>query len=148
MTTRHRTSFRLRSVRVPSAWSSITSASMRSRWSAIVSVASKMGCTSQTLREWVHTAERDSGHRPGVPASPTRLKALERENRELRRANEILRKATASFSQRSSTADRSDDRLHRRTPGAHGVEPICAVLPIAPSTYYAHSAGPPIRPGC
>ena len=71
-----------------------------SRWSAIVSIASKIGCTSQTLNEWVKKAERDSGHRPGLTSDmATRLKALERENRELRQANEILRKASAYFAQ-------------------------------------------------
>src|SRR5512133_4387842 len=85
-----------------------------SRWSAIVSIASKMGCTSQTLNEWVKKAERDSGHKPGLTSDmATRLKALERENRELRQANEILRKASAYFAQ---TADTSHDRLHRRSP--------------------------------
>ena len=69
-----------------------------SRWSAIVSIASKIGCTSQTLNEWVKKAERDSGHKPGLTSDmATRLKALERENRELRQANEILRKASAYF---------------------------------------------------
>ena len=69
-----------------------------SRWSAIVSIASKIGCTSQTLNEWVKKVERDSGHKPGLTSDmATRLKALERENRELRQANEILRKASAYF---------------------------------------------------
>ena len=69
-----------------------------SRWAAIVSIASKIGCTSQTLNEWVKKAERDSGHKPGLTSDmATRLKALERENRELRQANEILRKASAYF---------------------------------------------------
>jgi transposase len=69
-----------------------------SRWSTIVSIASKIGCTSQTLNEWVKKAERDSGHKPGPTSDmATRLKALERENRELRQANEILRKASAYF---------------------------------------------------
>jgi len=69
-----------------------------SRWSAIVSIASKIGCTSQTLNEWVKKAERDSG--PGLTSDmAARLKALERENRELRQANEILRKASAYFAQ-------------------------------------------------
>ena len=59
---------------------------------------SKIGCTSQTLNEWVKKAERDSGHKPGLTSDmATRLKALERENRELRQANEILRKASAYF---------------------------------------------------
>ena len=71
-----------------------------SRWSAIVSIASKIGCTSQTLNEWVKKAEVDAGRRAGVPTDrAARLKALERENRELRQANEILRKASAYFAQ-------------------------------------------------
>ena len=71
-----------------------------SRWATIVSIAGKIGCTSQTLNEWVKKAERDSGVRAGVPTDvATKLKALERENRELRQANEILRKASAYFAQ-------------------------------------------------
>ena len=71
-----------------------------SRWSAVSSIAAKIGCTAQTLHEWVKKAERDSGVRAGVPADvATKLKALERENRELRQANEILRKASAYFAQ-------------------------------------------------
>lgn len=71
-----------------------------SRWATILSIAAKIGCTGQTLNEWVKTAERDGGRRPG-PTTETaaRLKALERENRELRQANEILRKASAYFAQ-------------------------------------------------
>jgi transposase-like protein len=70
-----------------------------SRWSAIVSIAGKIGCTSQTLNEWVKKAERDSG-KPGLTSDmANKLKALERENRELRQANEILRKASAYFAQ-------------------------------------------------
>ena len=69
-----------------------------SRWATIVSIAGKIGCTSQTLNEWVKKAGRDSGHKPGLTSDmATRLKALERENRELRQANEILRKASAYF---------------------------------------------------
>ena len=71
-----------------------------SRWAAIVSIAGKIGCTSQTLNEWVKKAERDSGHKPGLTSDmAAKLKALERENRELRQANEILRKASAYFAQ-------------------------------------------------
>ena len=66
-----------------------------SRWGAIVSIAAKIGCTGQTLNEWVKKAERDKG---GVAAEmAAKLKALEREVRELRQANEILRKASAYF---------------------------------------------------
>ncbi len=71
-----------------------------SRWAAVVSVASKIGCSAHTLNEWVKKAEVDSGRRAGVPTDlADRLKALERENRELRQANEILRKASAYFAQ-------------------------------------------------
>jgi transposase len=71
-----------------------------SRWASIVSVAEKIGCTAQTLNEWIKKAEVDAGKRVGVPADmAARLKALERENRELRQANEILRKASAYFAQ-------------------------------------------------
>ena len=71
-----------------------------SRWAAVVSIATKIGCTPQTLNEWVKKAEVDSGKRSGVPSDVAdRLKALERENRELRQANEILRKASAYFAQ-------------------------------------------------
>jgi len=69
-----------------------------SRWTAIVSIAAKIGCTAQTLNEWVKKAEIDSGKRAGVPTDlAEKLKTLERENRELRQANEILRKASAYF---------------------------------------------------
>ena len=69
-----------------------------SRWQAIVSIAAKIGCSAHTLNDWVKKAEVDSGKRAGVPTDLTeRMKALERENRELRRANEILRKASAYF---------------------------------------------------
>ena len=70
----------------------------RSRWAAIVSVSSKIGCTAQTLHQWIGRAERDNGHKPGVTTdAAAKMKALERENRELRQANEILRKASAYF---------------------------------------------------
>src|SRR5271163_4383554 len=87
-----------------------------SRWSAVSSIAAKIGCTAQTLHEWVKKAERDSGVRAGVPTDvATKVKALERENRELRQANEILRKASAYFAQAEPTAGSSHDRLHRRS---------------------------------
>ena len=71
-----------------------------SQWAAISSVAEKIGCTAETLRNWVRQAERDAGKRPGLSTEERqRLKELERENRELRRANEILRKASAYFAQ-------------------------------------------------
>ena len=72
----------------------------QSQWATIVSVSSKVGCTAETLRKWVRQAERDQGRRPGLTSEErARLKALERENLELRRANEILRKASAYFAQ-------------------------------------------------
>jgi transposase-like protein len=71
-----------------------------SQWQAVVSIAGKIGCTPETLRQWVKRAEIDSGRREGVTSEDRdRLKKLERENRELRRANEILRKASAYFAQ-------------------------------------------------
>jgi transposase len=71
-----------------------------SRWAAISSVASKIGCTPETLRKWVMRAEIDVGKRAGLTTGDRdRLKELERENRELKRANEILRKASAYFAQ-------------------------------------------------
>lgn len=71
-----------------------------SQWAAIGSVAGKFGCTPETLRKWVRQAERDSGHRGGLTSDERQqLKALEREVRELRRTNEILRKASAYFAQ-------------------------------------------------
>jgi transposase len=71
-----------------------------SQWSAMRSIAEKIGCTTETLRHWVRQAERDEGRRPGLTTDERqRLKELERENRELKRANEILRKASAFFAQ-------------------------------------------------
>jgi len=71
-----------------------------SQWEAIQSIAQKIGCSGETLRKWVRQAERDAGRRPGLTTEEQqRLKVLERENRELRRANEILRKASAFFAQ-------------------------------------------------
>ena len=69
-----------------------------SQWAAIGSIAAKIGCTTETLRGWVRQAERDRGVRGGPTSlEHERIKALERENRELRQANEILRKASAYF---------------------------------------------------
>jgi transposase len=69
-----------------------------SPWAAIGSIAGKIGCTAETLRGWVRQAERDQGQRPGPTSEEReRIKTLERENRELRQANEILRKASAYF---------------------------------------------------
>ena len=71
-----------------------------SEWAVLQSVAPKLGCTAETLRKWVRQAQRDAGHRPGLTTSEReRLKELEREVRELKRANEILRKAFAYFAQ-------------------------------------------------
>jgi len=71
-----------------------------SQWAAIQSIASKIGCVPETLRSWVRQAERDLGRRAGLTSEERkRLTELERENRELRRSNEILRKASAYFAQ-------------------------------------------------
>ena len=71
-----------------------------SQWAAISSIAGKIGCTAETLRRWVRQAERDHGKRPGATTSELeRIKQLEREVRELRQTNEILRKASAYFAQ-------------------------------------------------
>ena len=71
-----------------------------SQWAAITSVAQKIGCSAEALRHWVRRSERDEGKRPGLTtAEQERVKSLEREVRELRRANEILRKASAYFAQ-------------------------------------------------
>ena len=71
-----------------------------SQWAAISSIAGKIGCTAESLRRWVRQAERDLGKRSGLSTSDRdRLNELERENRELKRANEILRKASAFFAQ-------------------------------------------------
>ena len=71
-----------------------------SQWAAMRSIAEKLGCTVEALRRWVRQAERDTGKRPGLTTEERqRLKQLERENFELRRANEILKKAAAFFAQ-------------------------------------------------
>ena len=71
-----------------------------SQFAAICSISEKVGCAAETLRKWVRRGERDSGRRPGLTTDEgQRLKDLERENRELKRANEILRKASAYFAQ-------------------------------------------------
>ena len=71
-----------------------------SQWSAIQSIAGKIGCSAETLRKWVRRAETDAGRREGLTTEDRdRIKALERENRELKRANEILRTASAFFAQ-------------------------------------------------
>ena len=91
-----------------------------SRWAAALSISAKIGCSAHTLLDWVKRAEVDSGKRAGVPSDMAeKLKALERENRELRQANEILRKGLAYFAGaqrilliRSSTAGSSHDRFY------------------------------------
>ena len=71
-----------------------------SQWAAIESIAAKMGCTAETLRKWVRQRERDDGKRSGLTTDERlRLRELERENRELRRTNDLLRKASAFFAQ-------------------------------------------------
>ena len=73
---------------------------LASQWAAIRSIAEKIGCTAETLRKWVRQSERDEGRREGLTTDERqRLKDVERENRELKRANEILRKASAYFAQ-------------------------------------------------
>ncbi|AXB78995.1 IS3 family transposase [Novosphingobium sp. P6W] len=113
-----------------------------SRWAAVTSVAEKIGCSGHTLLEWVKKAEVDSGKRGGVPTETAeKLKALEREVRELRQANEILRKASAYFcpcGARPPVQTMIDFIDEHRD--AYGVEPICRVLPIAPSTYHERVA--------
>jgi transposase len=70
------------------------------QWAAMQSIAAKLGCTPESLRRWVRQWERDQGQRPGLTSEEqTRLKQLEKENRELKRANEILRTASAYFAQ-------------------------------------------------
>ena len=82
-----------------SGWSS-TPPEHPSQWAAIRSIAEKLGCRVESLRRWVRQAERDAGERPGLTTDERqRLKQLERENVELKRANEILRKASAFFAQ-------------------------------------------------
>jgi transposase len=71
-----------------------------SEWSAICSIAEKIGCSPEALRTWVRRTQVDAGKRPGIATDErARMMALEKENRELRRANEILRKASAYFAQ-------------------------------------------------
>jgi putative transposase len=114
-----------------------------SEWAAMGSIAAKIGCTAETLRRWIRQAEKDSGEREGLStAEREQIKALEREVRELRQANEILRKASAYFAQAELARPPLEamkafiDEHHH----VYGVEPICKVLPIAPSTYRRHAA--------
>jgi putative transposase len=126
-----------------------------SQWEAIRSIASKLGCRAETLRQWVRQSEINPGKRDGLASSEqARLKELERENRELKRANEILRKPVLSLTKgqrrfsprRSRAADRNNSVVYRREPrrswGRADLCPvgICQQLPIAPSTYYNHKA--------
>jgi transposase len=91
-----------------------------SRWAAALSISAKIGCSAHTLLDWVKRVEVDSGRRAGVPSDMAeKLKALERENRELRQANEFLRKGLDYFAcaqrlspTRSSTAGSSHDRFY------------------------------------
>ncbi|EFH8134438.1 IS3 family transposase [Escherichia coli] len=110
-----------------------------SQWAAICSIAPKIGCTPETLRIWVRQHERDTGGGDGglTSAERQRLKELERENRELRRSNDILRQASAYF------AKAEFDRLWKKLMPLldklreqYGVGPVCSELHIAPSTYY------------
>ncbi|EFK0174053.1 IS3 family transposase, partial [Escherichia coli] len=110
-----------------------------SQWAAICSIAPKIGCTPETLRVWVRQHERDTGGGDGglTSAERQRLKELERENRELRRSNDILRQASAYF------AKAEFDRLWKKLMPLldklreqYGVGPVCSELHIAPSTYY------------
>ncbi|NDR95352.1 IS3 family transposase [Escherichia coli] len=110
-----------------------------SQWAAICSIAPKIGCTPETLRVWVRQHERDTGGGDGglTTAERQRLKELERENRELRRSNDILRQASAYF------AKAEFDRLWKKMMPLldklreqYGVGPVCSEQHIAPSTYY------------
>ncbi|WP_407658810.1 IS3 family transposase [Methylococcus geothermalis] len=113
-----------------------------SQWAAVVSIAGKMGCTAQTLLSWVRRHERDTGQRDGLTsAEQQRIKELEREVKELRKANEILRLASGFFRPGGARPPiqvvREFVDVHRDT---FGVEPICKVLQIAPSGYRRHAA--------
>ena len=113
-----------------------------SQWEAIESIAEKLGMSAETLRKWVRQAEIDGGARPGVTGrGASAIKELERENRELRRANEILKAASAFFAPELDPHRRSDERVHRRAPSRRsGSSRSAACLQIAPSTYYAVKA--------
>ncbi|WP_281907661.1 IS3 family transposase [Massilia varians] len=118
------------------------SSEYESQWAAITSIAAKIGCTPETLRRWVRQQERDTGQRPGpTTAEEERIKALEREVRELRKANEILRLASAFFGPGGARpplqAVRAFIDQYRH---AYGVEPICRVMQVAPSGYWRYAA--------
>ncbi|RQP85042.1 IS3 family transposase [Burkholderia ubonensis] len=111
-------------------------------WAALESIAPMIGCTPQTLHEWVKRDQVDHGERDGVTTDEReRLKALEREVKELRRANEILKVASAFFRPGGARPPfqvlKAFIDQHRDT---FGVEPICKVLRIAPSGYRRHAA--------
>ncbi|WP_299451360.1 IS3 family transposase [uncultured Pigmentiphaga sp.] len=114
----------------------------RSQWAAVQSIAPKIGCSGYTLLQWVQRAEVEAGRRPGLPeAEQERIKALEREVKELRRANEILKSASGFFRPggarpRTEEVNAYIDQ-HR---DLYGVEPICKVLQVAPSAYWSHAA--------
>src|SRR5690242_20097389 len=103
-----------------------------SQWAAIQSIAAKIGCSGETLRKWIRQAERDQGLRAGPTTDEReRIKALERENRELRQANEILRKASAYFAMAElDRRSRTCMGRHRATAGPHDarLSDFCAVL--------------------
>ncbi|ENN6795938.1 IS3 family transposase [Escherichia coli] len=110
-----------------------------SQWATICSIAPKIGCTPETLRVWVRQHERDTGGGDGglTSAERQRLKELERENRELRRSNDILRQASAYFGEGGVRPPLEKmmpllDKLREQ----YGVGPVCSELHIAPSTYY------------
>src|SRR5215813_8371541 len=113
-------------------------------WQAMTSIATKFGMVPETLRSWVRQAEIDNGQRDGVTTDDAqRIKELERENRELRRANEIL-KSAASFLRGGARPPLDSVITYIDThKDVHGVEPICRVLQVAPSTYYAAKTRPP-----
>ncbi|QVQ38606.1 IS3 family transposase (plasmid) [Pseudochrobactrum algeriensis] len=113
-----------------------------SRWAAVSSIATKIGCSPATLHEWVKKTEVNTGKRAGLPSDVAeKMKALERENRELRQANEILRKASAYFCPGGARPPlQTMISFIDEYRSVFGVEPICRLLPIAPSTYYENVA--------
>ncbi|WP_141839230.1 IS3 family transposase [Herbaspirillum sp. SJZ107] len=113
-----------------------------SQWAAIESIAAKIGCTPETLRRWVRQQERYTGQRPGpTTAEEERIKALEREVRELRKANEILRLASAFFGPGGARPPLQTVRAFiDQYRHAYGVEPICKVMQVAPSGYWRYAA--------
>ncbi|WP_429205307.1 IS3 family transposase [Massilia sp. UYP11] len=113
-----------------------------SQWAAITSIAAKIGCTPETLRRWVRQQARDTGQRPGpTTAEEERVKALEREVRELRKANEILRLASGFFRPGGARPPLQAVRAFiDRYRHAYGVEPICKVMQVASSGYWRYAA--------